>query len=89
MKNTFKKKKLKEIMDKKLQTVGAHIAEKTDIASLVVSQNSNTLVIGSAGSGKNWFYTRPEIQQCSGSFVVSDPHGMFAEEYAPELKKRI
>ena len=68
------------------QTAGIHIAKKTDIVSLV-PQNVDTLVRGSAGSGKSRFYTVPEIGQCGGSFVVSDLHGMIAEECAPRLKE--
>lgn len=38
-------------------------------------RNLNTIVIGGSGAGKTRFYAKPNILQCSTSFVVLDPKG--------------
>lgn len=38
-------------------------------------RNLNVLLIGGAGSGKSTRYAMPNLMQCNGSYVVTDPKG--------------
>ena len=49
------------------------------------ARNKNVLVIGGAGSGKTYFFMKPNIMQCDSekypvSFVITDPKGLLVEE---------
>ena len=63
-----------------------HVAKKTDAVTFV-RQGANTLVLGSAGSGKSRVYTVPGIGQCGGSFIIQDTRGMLFRECAGKLKE--
>lgn len=38
-------------------------------------RNLNVLVVGGSGAGKTRFYAKPNIMQCSCSYIVTDPKG--------------
>ena len=37
------------------------------------ARNKNVLVVGGSGSGKTWFWLKPNLLQCHSSYVVTDP----------------
>ena len=39
------------------------------------ARNKNVLVVGGSGSGKTWFWLKPNLLQCHSSYVVTDPKG--------------
>ena len=44
------------------------------------------LVFGGAGSGKHFYYAGPNLMQCSGSYVVTDPSGSLYRQYGKFLE---
>lgn len=50
--------------------------------------NNNDLIIGSSGSGKTGGYVIPNLQNITGSMVVSDTKGRLCNLFAKELKKK-
>lgn len=48
----------------------------------------NILVFGGTGSGKNYYYVWPNLMQCSGSYVVSDPGGAHYQKYGKFLEAK-
>ena len=41
----------------------------------VTHVNNNVLVVGRSGSGKTRYLVKPNLLQCNGSYVISDPNG--------------
>lgn len=37
--------------------------------------NNNVLVVGGSGSGKTRYFVKPNLLQCHGSYVITDPKG--------------
>lgn len=37
--------------------------------------NNNVLVVGGSGSGKTRYFVKPDLLQCHGSYVITDPKG--------------
>ena len=52
----------------------------------VTGINNNDLVIGPSGAGKTRSYVKPNLQQCSESFIVADTKGSLIQEVGPVLK---
>lgn len=50
--------------------------------------NNNDLIIGSSGSGKTGGYVIPNLQNISGSMVVSDTKGQLCKMFSKELKAK-
>ncbi|MGN0599717.1 MAG: VirD4-like conjugal transfer protein, CD1115 family [Oscillospiraceae bacterium] len=50
--------------------------------------NNNDMIIGSSGSGKTGGYVIPNLQNISGSMVVSDTKGRLCKMFKNELKKK-
>lgn len=50
--------------------------------------NNNDMIIGSSGSGKTGGYVIPNLQNISGSMVVSDTKGRLCRMFKNELKKK-
>ena len=44
-------------------------------------RNLNVLVIGGSGAGKTRFYAKPNIMQCSSSYIILDPKRRNFERY--------
>lgn len=51
-------------------------------------RNNNTLVIGGAGSGKSFFFVRPNLMQCNASYVITDPKSELYRDMAPYLRRK-
>lgn len=51
-----------------------------------VNINKNILVIGGSGAGKSACYIKPNILQCLGSYVITDPKGELYRETSGFLK---
>lgn len=51
-------------------------------------RNLNVLVVGGSGSGKTRFYVKPNLMQCSGSFIVLDPKGEIIRDTGKLLEKK-
>ena len=54
----------------------------------VTGMNNNDLIIGSSGSGKTGGYVIPNLQDISGSVVVSDTKGQLCRMFSDELKAK-
>lgn len=54
----------------------------------VTGLNNNDLIIGSSGSGKTGGYVIPNIQNISGSLVVTDTKGQLSKMFSGKLKKK-
>lgn len=50
-------------------------------------KNKNVCVIGDSGSGKTFTFVKPNILQCLGSFVVTDPKGLLVHETGTILER--
>lgn len=48
--------------------------------------NDNILVVGGSGTGKTRGVVRPNILECTGSYVISDPKGNLYDLYASYLE---
>ena len=51
-----------------------------------VGINKNILVVGGSGSGKTACYIKPNIMQCLGSYIITDPKGELYKETSQFLK---
>lgn len=51
-------------------------------------RNLNVLVIGGSGAGKTRFYAKPNIMQCSASYIVLDPKGEIVRDTGNLLMKK-
>lgn len=49
--------------------------------------NNNVLVVGSPGSGKTRSIVTPNLLECTGSYIVSDPKGNLYNQYKDYLEK--
>lgn len=54
----------------------------------VTGLNNNDLIIGSSGSGKTGGYVIPNIQNISGSLVVTDTKGRLSKMFSDPLKRK-
>lgn len=54
----------------------------------VTGLNNNDLIVGSTGAGKTGGYVIPNIQNISGSLVVSDTKNQLYRNFSKLLKKR-
>ena len=52
-----------------------------------VGINKNVLVVGGSGSGKTACYIKPNIMQCLGSYVITDPKGELYKETSKFLER--
>ena len=52
-----------------------------------VGINKNILVVGGSGSGKTACYIKPNIMQCLGSYIITDPKGELYKETSNFLRK--
>lgn len=52
----------------------------------VTHVNNNVLVVGRSGSGKTRYLVKPNLLQCNGSYVISDPKGMLRKEFESYFK---
>lgn len=46
-------------------------------------RNKHVLVVGGSGAGKTFNFVGPNLLQLNGSYVVTDPKGATAKDYAP------
>ena len=51
-----------------------------------VGINKNILVVGGSGSGKTACYIKPNIMQCLGSYIITDPKGELYKETSEFLR---
>jgi|GEM_PF-181939 len=51
-----------------------------------VGINKNILVVGGSGSGKTACYIKPNIMQCLGSYIITDPKGELYKETSKFLQ---
>ena len=49
--------------------------------------NNNLLLIGGSGAGKSFRFVKPNILQCNGSMVITDPKGELLRDTGAYLKK--
>lgn len=56
----------------------------TDLKKVLI--NKNVLVVGGSGAGKSACYIKPNILQCLGSYVITDPKGELYRETSGFLK---
>lgn len=56
----------------------------TDLKKVVI--NKNVLVVGGSGSGKTACYIKPNIMQCLGSYIITDPKGELYKETSKFLQ---
>ncbi len=54
----------------------------------VTHVNNNVLVVGRSGSGKTRYLVKPNLLQCNGSYVISDPKGMLRKEFGEYFKSQ-
>lgn len=52
-----------------------------------VGINKNILVVGGSGAGKTACYIKPNIMQCLGSYIITDPKGELYKETSAFLKQ--
>ena len=52
-----------------------------------VSINKNILVVGGSGAGKTACYIKPNIMQCLGSYIITDPKGELYKETSEFLRR--
>ncbi len=52
-----------------------------------VGINKNILVVGGSGAGKTACYIKPNIMQCLGSYIITDPKGELYKETSEFLKR--
>lgn len=52
----------------------------------VTHVNNNVIVVGRSGSGKTRYLVKPNLLQCNGSYVISDPKGMLRKEFESYFK---
>ena len=50
-----------------------------------LNRNKNVVVYGSSGSGKTFSFVKPNLMQCYGSYVVTDPKGELYRDTAKLL----
>lgn len=76
----------KEILNKK---EGFILSRKhylgTDLKKVGI--NKNILVVGGSGAGKTACYIKPNIMQCLGSYIITDPKGELYKETSEYLKR--
>ena len=60
---------------------------KMGLDGTVHRRNLNTVVIGGSGAGKSRFYAKPNIMQCSCSYIVLDPKGELLRDLGTLLEK--
>lgn len=76
----------KEILNKK---DGFILSRKhylgTDLKKVGI--NKNILVVGGSGAGKTACYIKPNIMQCLGSYVITDPKGELYKETSKFLEQ--
>lgn len=60
---------------------------KMGLDGTVHRRNLNTVVIGGSGAGKSRFYAKPNIMQCSCSYIVLDPKGELLRDLGALLEK--
>lgn len=76
----------KEILNKK---EGFILSTKhylgTDLKKVGI--NKNILVVGGSGSGKTACYIKPNIMQCLGSYIITDPKGELYKETSEFLRQ--
>ncbi len=63
---------------------GITITNDTRVSGL----NNNDMIIGSSGTGKTGGYVIPNIQNITGSMVVSDTKGQLSKRFTKELKAK-
>ena len=49
--------------------------------------NNNDVIIGPSGAGKTRGYAIPNILQCTGSMIITDPKGSLRQEVGPVLER--
>jgi len=53
-----------------------------------VGINKNILVVGGSGAGKSACYIKPNILQCLGSYIITDPKGELYKETSKYLREQ-
>lgn len=51
-------------------------------------KNKNVAIIGDPGSGKTFTFVKPNLLQCIGSIIVTDPKGLLVRETGTLLEKQ-
>ena len=70
--------------NKRILAQGISVSNDTRATGL----NNNDLIIGSSGSGKTGGYVIPNLQNISGSIVVSDTKGQLCRMFGRELRAK-
>ena len=64
------------------------ILAKENFLPLNKNGNINVLVVGGSGSGKSASYVKPNVKNCLGSYIFTDPKGELYDDTAGYLKER-
>ena len=64
------------------------ILAKENFLPLNKRGNINVLVVGGSGSGKSASYVKPNVKNCLGSYIFTDPKGELYDDTAGYLKER-
>lgn len=75
---------MQTIADKRILAQNITVSNNTKETGL----NNNDLIIGSSGAGKTGGYVIPNIQNMTGSLVVSDTKGNLCRKFTEDLKSR-
>ena len=75
---------MSSVKSERILAVGVTVSNDTKETGL----NNNDMIIGSSGSGKTGGYIVPNLQNISGSMVVSDTKGQLRKMFTKELKKK-
>ena len=70
--------------NKRFLADGITVSNDTRLTGL----NNNDLIIGASGAGKTGGYVIPNIQNISGSMVVSDTKGRLCKMFKAELEAK-
>lgn len=75
---------MNNLENKRILAQDVYVSNNTRVTGL----NNNDLIIGSSGSGKTGGYVIPNLQNISGSIVVSDTKGQLKRMFEDELKEK-
>ncbi len=72
--------------DMGIRTIAHNVTVSNDTTA--TGLNNNDMIIGSSGSGKTGGYVIPNIQNITGSMIVSDTKGQLNKMFSSELREK-